>query len=563
MNVRNTGIVYTQSAKCRDCYRCLRVCPVGAIGIRDGQAYIDDDKCIKCGTCIRECPQKAKTYRKDLDDARTLLASGKVVAASIAPSFAASYPGWMADRVPSALRKLGFSYVLETSDGARLTAEATVEKAKYQKCGGICTACPAVVNYTEKYKPYMIDKLIKVVSPMIANARQIKRSFGSDCKVIFIGPCVAKKSEAERKEYEGVVDVVLTFEELDEWLKHEKIDLRNLPESGFESFDGSRDARLFPIPGGMLRTGGVENDGTIMNVMHASGSESVMEMFSLSEENWNFSLIEPLFCREGCINGPAIGTKANIYERRNNVIKYAARERNLNKTIEPVDVSLFTEYSADPPVSGPGYSEDEIMEVYSRTGKTSDEFQLNCGACGFSSCREMAVAVLDGNAEIDMCMPYMRRMAESRKDLIIETSPNGIVILDERLTISSMNPAFSKNFLCSDAVLGRKISYLMDDIGFEKVASGSEEKYESVIEFNGAKYHQLVYRLGDAQYAGIFSDISRIRLNENVLDELRRQTAEKAGELLKHQLDMAEKVAMLLGESTAKSEELLERLMGK
>nr|HPJ22525.1 [Fe-Fe] hydrogenase large subunit C-terminal domain-containing protein [Clostridia bacterium] len=178
MNVRNTGIVYTQSAKCRDCYRCLRVCPVGAIGIRDGQAYIDDDKCIKCGTCIRECPQKAKTYRKDLDDARTLLASGKVVAASIAPSFAAAYPGWMTERVPSALRMLGFSYVLETSDGARLTAEATVEKAKYQKCGGICTACPAVVNYTEKYKPDMIDKLIKVVSPMIAHARQIKRSFG-------------------------------------------------------------------------------------------------------------------------------------------------------------------------------------------------------------------------------------------------------------------------------------------------------------------------------------------------------------------------------------------------
>ena len=224
---------------------------------------------------------------------------------------------------------------------------------------------------------------------------------------------------------------------------------------------------------------------------------------------------------------------------------------------------MYTEFKAGSQIASGDYTDQEIMDIYIKTGKASDEFQLNCGACGYASCREMAVAVLDGNAEIDMCMPYMRRMAESRKDLIIETSPNGIVILDDKLTICSMNPAFRKYFMCSDAVLGRKIAYLMDDVGFEKVASGTSENFESVINFNGAEYHQLVYKLGeDSQYAGIFSDISNIKLNEGILEELRKQTAEKAEELLKHQLDMAEKVAMFLGESTARSEELLEKLIG-
>jgi iron only hydrogenase large subunit-like protein len=563
MDVRNTGIVYTLEAKCRDCYRCLRVCPVNAIGIHDGQAYIDDDKCIKCGTCIRECPQKAKTYRKDLDKAIALLSENKVAAASIAPSFAAAYPGWMAERIPSALRKLGFAYVSETSDGAKLTAQATVEKAGYQKCGGICTACPAVVNYTEKYRPDMIERLVKIVSPMIAHARLIKRNKGNDCKVVFFGPCVAKKGEADRPEYDRAIDAALTFEELDEWLGMEGIDLRSLPESGFDSLGDCREARLFPLPGGMLKTGGVNSDGTILNVMHTSGAESVMEIFSLPESNWEFSLIEPLFCREGCINGPGMNTKSNIYKRRNDVISYASKVRTLNSVAEAKGVSLFTEFKADSRIAPRKYIDQEVMDIYIKTGKAADEFQLNCSACGFTGCREMAVAVLDGNAEIEMCMPYMRRMAESRKDLIIETSPNGIVILDDKLTICSMNPAFRKAFMCTDAVLGRKISYLMDDVGFEKVASGRNEKFESVINFNGAEYHQLIYKLGDdSQYVGIFSNISNIKLNENILEELRRQTAEKAEELLKHQLEMAEKVAMFLGESTAKSEELLEKLIG-
>ena len=564
MNKKNTGIVYTLTARCQDCYRCLRSCPVNAIGVKDGQAYIDDDKCIQCGTCIKECPQNAKTYRKNLNTVQQLIMDGCCVAASIAPSFAARYPGWKAMRLPSILRKLGFNHVSETSDGAELTAKATVEKAKYQRRGGVCTACPAIVNYTEKYRSDRLDMLVKVVSPMIAHARLIKKKRGNDCKVVFIGPCVAKKGEALRPEYKGLIDAVLTFEELDEWIESEGLKFKNMPESDFESYGDSTEARLFPLPGGMLKTAGVENDGTLINVLHTSGADSVMEIFDLPDNEWEFSLIEPLFCKEGCINGPGMNSSENLFKRRNDVINYAQERAPLNIETETQGISLFTEFKASKHDYSHKYDEADIKRVFSETGKASEELQLNCGACGFGSCREMAKAVLDGAAENDMCMPYMRRTAESRKDMIIETSPNGIVILNEKMEITSMNPAFREYFLCSDSLLGRQISYLMDDVGFEKISSGSTSKFESVMEFNSHEYHQLVYKLeDDNQYVGIFSDISNIKLNENILEGLKLQTVEKAEALLKHQLEMAEKMAVFLGESTARSEELLDKLMGK
>lgn len=563
MNTKNTGIVYTLTAKCQDCYRCLRICPVNAIGVKNGQAYIDDDKCIQCGTCIKECPQNAKTYRKSLNKVQELIRENEFVAASIAPSFAAKYPGWKAKRLPSVLRKLGFSLVLETSDGAVMTAKATVEKAKTQRFGGVCTACPAIVNYTEKYRPDRIDMLVKVVSPMIAHARLIKKINGNNCRVVFIGPCVAKKGEALRPEYKGVIDDVLTFEELDDWIETEGISFTSMPESGFESYGDSGESRLFPLPGGMLKTAGIDNDGTLINVLHTSGADSVIEIFNIPDDEWKFSLIEPLFCKEGCINGPGMNQNSNLFKRRSEIINYANERKPVKSKMISGGISLFTEFKATGQAALKKHDESEIQRIFTETGKAQEELQLNCGACGFGSCREMAKAVLDDAAEKTMCMPFMRRMAESRRDMIIETSPNGIVILNNKMNITSINPAFGEFFLCSDSIVGRKISYLMDDIGFEKISSGSTMKYESVMEFNGHQFHQVVYKLeDDNQYVGIFSDISNIKLNENILESLRIRTVEKAKELLNHQLEMAEKIALFLGESTARSEELLEKLIG-
>ncbi|HNY13787.1 MAG TPA: [Fe-Fe] hydrogenase large subunit C-terminal domain-containing protein, partial [Candidatus Wallbacteria bacterium] len=251
-------IIYTSKARCRDCYRCLRQCPVKAIRMSNGQAVVDDERCISCGTCVLECPQKAKAVRNDTGRAASLIASGATVALSVAPSFAAVFPGWMQKRLVSAVRKLGFRYVAETSIGAEITAKLTADELKSRSGRPlICSACPAVVSYIEKYKHDMVKNIATVVSPMIAHAKLIKNKLGSDAKVVFAGPCIAKKSEAQRPEYEGIVDVVLTFAELSEWLAQENVNLSECEESGFDDTPRSA-ARFFPLAGGLARTAMLE-----------------------------------------------------------------------------------------------------------------------------------------------------------------------------------------------------------------------------------------------------------------------------------------------------------------
>lgn len=565
MAAKQSPIVYTLSAKCRDCYRCLRVCPVGAIGVRDGQAFVDDARCIQCGTCIRECPQHAKAYRDDIDEVKALISSGARVAASIAPSFVSIFKEWEISRLPSALRQLGFAHVGETAEGARLVAEKSAAILKDQspadRCG-MSTSCPAVVHFIEKYHPAMIGGLTPVVSPMIAHGRMMKQKLGDDTRVVFIGPCVAKKKEAERPEYAGVIDAVLTFEELRQWLQSEEIDLRKCEESGFLRCGYAGQARLFPLPGGLLKTADILNDGTQSQDIPVSGPNEIGELLALTEDRRPGGMVELLFCPQGCINGPGMGDETNLYERRERLIGHAARQIQEDTPIEGPDINLTARFGGEKPPAAPEATAAQIEKVYEQTGKTDPALRLDCGACGYPSCEDMARAVAAGMAESQMCMPHMRRLAERRTDRIIETSPNGIVILDENLSIIGMNPAFRKYFLCTDSVTGRKVSYLFDAAGFERLASGATDKYESVLSYNGSDFHQLLYRLpGERQYVGIYVDITRIQVSERNMNVIKLKTIQQARELLDHQIRMAQNMASFLGESTAKGEELVERLM--
>ena len=552
--------IYTVTANCQDCYRCVRVCPVKAISVRDGQAYIEDDLCIKCGTCVRECPQHAKTIRSSLYAVKELLASGRKVAASVAPSFAAVFDGWRATRVPSALRRLGFSYVSETAEGALLVAEETIRHADK---GSICTACPAVVNFIEKYKPEYIDMLIPVVSPMVAHGRLLKKRLGEDTAVVFIGPCAAKKLEALRPENADAVDAVLTFTELLHWLEEENIDLSTCSESGFESYGDLKSARLFPLQGGLLKTSDVESDGTSSDVVHLSGAGNVINLLDIPPSKWNFKIVEPLFCEGGCINGPGIATEKNVFLRKQDVISYNKKmaseppsdiDRTVNTETGYIDdrASLLTE----------DVDENKINAVLEAQGKLNPELQLNCGACGYESCRDNAIAVVRGMAEPEMCIPYMRRLAQQRTDRIIETSPNGVVILDSELKIIHMNPAFQKMFMCNNSILGRRISYLVDADGYEKMASGATDQYEAIRSKYGKKYHEQLYTLpSEKQYVGLYTDVTKIKFDDQQLDLIKKQTMDQARELLDHQIKFSQEMAHYLGKSTARSEELVTHLM--
>ncbi len=555
-------VVFTNKARCRDCYRCVRVCPVKAIRMHEGQAYVVDGRCIACGTCVRECPQGAKSYRNDTERAERLFAPGVQVAASVAPSFAAAFPDFQRQRLPSALRQLGFSYVGETAIGAYHVAAQTASFVAAQpERRHICTACPAVVRYVERYRPELISALVPVVSPMLAHARHIRGRLAGEVRVVFIGPCVAKKAEAERPEHTGLVDCVLTFAELAEWFQRKGIDLSACEESEFdEGPEGP--SRLFPLEGGSVRTSGWSTDLLAGDVVATSGFGEVCTALDGLLVPDTPKIVEPLFCLQGCANGPAMLDDRNILARRSDVLGYASTHpgRMPDGQFHGDLAAQFKSQAADEtPIT-----EEQIRHVLEITGKPREEDQLNCGACGYANCRDKAIAVIRGMAEPEMCIPHMKRLAEQRVDRIIETSPNGIVIVDEHLRILHMNPTFRKFFMSSDAVYGQPISYLMDPEPFVRLASGQEQVIEMVVEHKryNLTCHQILYPLPEErQYVGIFVNVTNSRANQEKLDQLRAQTVLQARELLDHQIHMAENLARFLGASTAQGENLVEKLM--
>lgn len=560
-------IITTQRARCRDCYRCLRVCPVKAIRMENGQAHVVTERCLACGTCIRECPQQAKTFRNDLQRVKAILADGPT-AASLAPSYAGWLSDWERRRLPSALRRLGFHLVTETAVGALLAAKhsATHFNASNGR-NDLCTACPAAVQYIRRYQKPAISRLLPTASPMQTHARLLK-SAHPGLHVIFIGPCIAKKLEADNGPEDGV-DAAITFIELQEWLEAEDVKLTQCEESRLD-LAPCGEARFFPLPGGFARTAALQTDLADPQTIAVTGFDEIRAALAIDRRGGPPLLIEPLFCLQGCINGAAWPENDNIFDRRRRLMEYARGDDAASTTPSAVNTDeLPTDLaSAVPPAPSADtdkeYSEEEILRVLAQIGKIDPADQLNCGACGYPTCRDKAIAVLAGMAEVEMCIPYMRRLAERRTDRIIETSPNGILITDEDLTIISMNPTFRKFFNCSDGVLGKHLSYLMDTAPFEKVlADNTAPLVNTVVHHHNYQIscRQLIYRLqAEKQIVGIFISLARGKAQRE-LHELKQQTLRRAGELLEHQVSMAQQMARFLGESTAHGEELVRNLM--
>jgi len=532
------------------------------VGIKEGQAYVDENRCIFCGKCVVECPQGAKAYRKDIQKVRELLAGEEEVVAAVAPSFAGLIEANLVRRFPSALRLLGFSSVVEVAEGAYYVTKEYLKAAGKGK-GVITTSCPAAVEFASKYRPELLDKLIPVPSPMIAQAKLIKRRKGPNSKVVFIGPCVAKKMEADLPEYKGLIDAAITLEELFDWFETESIDLNLLEESGFdmEKFTGGE---AYCISGGMEETaaacGGPVGGKEILCL---SSFERTVEAFNIVAEGETGLILEPLVCSMGCINGPGIRSDLNILRRKMNVQAYANSKRERGEKLVEEPLQLVTSFHDHSEPLKMEFSEDQIREVLQLTAKFSPEDELNCGACGYESCRDNARAVLTGMAETGMCIPYMRRFAERRADEIIERSPNGIIVLDRSLNVVSVNEAFKKMFLCTGAVIGKHISLLMDPDLFERMRAGTSPLIEETVSI--ARYsltaEAKIFRINEDNITGVFVDITGVETGRKQLDELRNETLKKAEELLEHQIATAQVLAKILGEGTAKSEALLDNLM--
>ena len=411
--------VYTVPEVCKKCYSCVRSCPTKAIQVRGGQAEIMEEFCISCGWCVRACSQEAKRTRSSLKAVRDILSGTGRKYALLAPSFPAAFLDVDPVNLVGALRTAGFDGVFEVAFGADLVSHEYYKRfLKMQERDSadflISSPCPAVVLYIEKMMPTLAPYLADVVSPMEAMARVVREKIDPDGKIIFIGPCVAKKVEAERS---GTVDEVLTFEELGWLFTADGIDPRRAAPVDFNTPHANL-GRIYPVTGGLLKAASIDADILESPVYVVEGQERVMDILAVLKNRVEtgqkvaYRLFDLLFC-EGCIGGPVMVNDLTFFERKKYVVQYMAdrpMETDISKWAEAHSDYLGIELSTrfNPTAHGEAEApEEEIVRILAMTGKLKHEDELNCGACGYPSCREKAIAVWRGKAEVEMCLPYL------------------------------------------------------------------------------------------------------------------------------------------------------------
>ncbi len=405
-------MVSTIKDKCRVCYTCVRECPAKAIRIVNGQAEVIAERCIGCGNCVKVCSQNAKQVISSIDEVTELLAKSNKVSAIIAPSFAAEFPEMEYTQFVGMVRSFGFEYVNEVAFGADLVARRTRELlAESGEKRYIATACPAIFGFVKRYHPDLIDSLAPIVSPMIAAARALRELHGEDLKIVFVGPCIAKKGEAYSQEMSGEIDEVLTFKEIRQMFSDSNITRDNISPSDFDPPHGNKGA-VFPIGRGLLETANIHEDLIEGEVLSANGKANFIDAiieFSSGETTAKFL---DILCCDGCLMGAGMTTTAPMFRRRalqSNFVRKIIKSREPSEWVyymekfQNLDLSrTFSPY--DQRISSP--EERQIRDILARMGKSKPEDELNCGACGYETCREHAIAIHKGLAETEMCLPY-------------------------------------------------------------------------------------------------------------------------------------------------------------
>ena len=461
------SMVYTQKELCKGCYACVRFCPCKAIKVENGLAEVIPDLCVNCGTCIRVCVPKAKLIESDIGVVNNLIAGGNKVIAVLSSSFPAEIKGCTPGQFVASIKKLGFSDVMEDAFGAEMISLEYQRLLNERKEGPIFSSnCPAVVSYVEKFFPKLVGNLAPVVSPMVAMGRLVKQMFDPSVKVVFIGPCVAKKAESKDENVMGVIDAVLTFAELSMMLNEAKI---NPIVEKEEKFAGPKPdmARLFPISGGFLNLTGFKYDLMHYEIINAHGRDYTISLLNeIAHGEMNARFINFFFCH-GCINGPSIDSGSSIFRRREQIAKYAESNSDARQTARDLkkyaDINLRRVFKAQN-VSLPHPSEAEVEAVLVKMGKANSIKRFDCRACGYRNCRDLATAVASGLAETSMCWPHLlSELKETQEGLFqaeklsslgqlaasiaheINNPLSGVLVYTQLLNKKISNDNFSKN----------------------------------------------------------------------------------------------------------------------
>jgi iron only hydrogenase large subunit-like protein len=532
--------VYTLQNECQDCYKCVRVCAVKAIKIQNGRAEVMPERCVVCGTCVANCPAGAKRIRSDLEKVRNLLLQKKKIIVSLAPSWRGVFE-YSAEKMLAALQALGFHAVSETALGAQ---EVSIQTARLLNASGkqlhISSACPVIVDYVRLYKPEFTPYITPLASPLLTHAKLLKDIYGADNEVVFIGPCVGKKTEADRNP--GLLTAALTFEDLKYWIKEAYLDPETLPADGQEFVpENAYEGSLYPLDGGMnetLRRCGVQENVQLINICSLELFDDALKNFEAPKLTSPL-FIEALACVGGCIAGPCAAGKRSRLLMIADILHNAQRRPNIPSRPRVIETCQYQ--PAD--IASPKYTLAEIQTALKKLGKYTPADELNCSGCGYNTCRDLAQALLDGAAEISMCVSYMRKTATRKAAAMLQSMPSAIVMLDKNLQTLEVNESFNKMFREKD----------LQDFApfFRAVLRTNNDLRKEHYAYKNRLYDLHIFSVEPNEVIGaLITDITRTQ-------DGRERVADKAREVIAKNVAAVQEIASLLGEHMVETEALL------
>ena len=557
--MNNQHPVYTLINECHDCYRCVRDCPVKAIKIENNHASVIPEKCISCGTCVKVCPANAKCVRSDLERVKNLINSGKEVYVSLAPSWRGVFE-MSAQKMIAILKRLGFKDISETALGAQEVSIKTAEMLNNTESGlWISSACPVIVDYIRMYKPEFSKYITPIGSPARTHAKMLRQTYGEDIGIVFIGPCIGKKKEAD--EPDGLIDLAITFEELKIWINDQIPDISQIQKDDRFEFVpySAHEGALYPIDGGMnttIRKIGIKDEAQLLEVCSIPAFEKALN--NLEPEKLNRPIfVEALACEGGCIAGPCISTDKASISIVSDVLTKVKKRDDIPKT---TDYVVNYEYTPAE-VTESKYSLEEITKTLKKIGKHTAEDELNCGGCGYSSCRELAVALLDGVAEPSMCISYMRKIAMRKAAAMLRCMPAAIVMVDNNMNILEANESFMKMFTGDmyeifkarpDGLTGAAIDRIVEfsDL-FRTIVKTGKDLHKEHYNVNNRLYDINAFTIEPNEIVGaIITDVTQT-------ETTREKISEKAKEVISKNISIVQEIACLLGEHMVETETLL------
>ncbi|MGN0173808.1 MAG: [Fe-Fe] hydrogenase large subunit C-terminal domain-containing protein [Acutalibacteraceae bacterium] len=543
-----------KKSNCKNCYKCIRHCPVKSIRFSANQAHIVNNECILCGQCFVVCPQNAKEITDETEKVEVLIQSGDPVVVSLAPSFIANYEDVGIEGMTEALKKLGFTAVEETAVGATIVKTEYENMVRENKQDIIITSCCHSINLLiQKYFPNLLPYLADVVSPMHAHCDDIRRRY-PNAKTVFIGPCVAKKDEAY---YYKSCDAVLTFEQLTEWLKRKNITI----EKKIQPKENSK-ARFFPTTGGILKSMTLDSpDYTYMSI---DGVENCINALNdIADGKLSKCFIEMSACVGSCIGGPVMEKYHHNPVR--DYVSIASNSGSKDFVVDMPESQDLRKIFESIPKESMEPSNAEIQEILKKMGKTKPEDELNCGSCGYDTCRKKAVAIYQGKADLSMCLPFLKDKAENFSDAIINNTPNGIVVLNDKLEVQQINRSALKimNITCASDVLGEQVIRILDPkvfIDVQNTGKGVHDERVYLAEYNKYVEQTVIYIKDYHSILCLMRDVTDEQKERDKKESISMQTVEIADKVVDKQMRIVQEIASLLGETAAETKIALAKL---